>query len=326
MILRHAALAYLAALIFLFAHAVPAQQPEPPAPIRVRVDRVNVGVIVTDARGNFLEGLRRDDFHVFDNGAEQPIAEFTAVDEPAQVVLLVESGPAVYLLESNHLHAAVSLLQGLAPGDRVAVVGYTDRAIPIRDFTADKRSVASALGELNFSIGFGDLNLSSTLESILAFLAKVPGKKTIVLLSTGVDTSPSPARDTILDTLRTGDVRILAVSLAGGLRGAPRKGKSKAPSEQSAAVAAALAEADARLTSLAQATDGRAFFPNTSKEMSAVFPQIAQLVRHEYSLSFAPPARDGKAHSIEVRLSTPSATHSSAQFRVAHRQAYLAPQ
>src|SRR5260370_141202 len=41
--------------------------------IRVSVDRVNVGVIVTDHSGHFVEGLRREDFHVFDNGTEQPL-------------------------------------------------------------------------------------------------------------------------------------------------------------------------------------------------------------------------------------------------------------
>lgn len=325
----------LAVFSFLLVSAAAiTQEPQSPSTLRVRVDRVNVGVIVTDTRGNFLEGLRKEDFQVFDNGAEQPIAEFAAVDEPAQVVLLVETGPAVYLLEAGHLQAATALLQGLAPGDRVAVIGYTDRTLPVLGFTADKQAAASALGELRFSLGFGDLNLSSSLDSILAALASLPGKKTVVLLSTGVDTSPSPARDALLNTLRTGDVRVLAVSLAGGLRGEAPKGKQKVSREKSAAVTAGFAEADARLTAIAEATGGRAFFPKTAKEMSAAFAQIAQLVRHEYSLSFAPPAHDGKIHSIEVRVSPfpaaravyPEERRAAPSLRLSHRLAYFAPE
>ena len=40
---------------------------EPAQTIRVDVQRVNVGVIVTDARGQFIRELKREDFHAFDN-------------------------------------------------------------------------------------------------------------------------------------------------------------------------------------------------------------------------------------------------------------------
>src|SRR5690348_15575390 len=73
---------------------------QPKQTIRVSVDRVNVGVIVTDHSGHFVEGLRRDDFRVFDNGIEQPLTGFLSMEEPAQVLLVIEAGPAVYLLES----------------------------------------------------------------------------------------------------------------------------------------------------------------------------------------------------------------------------------
>src|SRR6266850_3895478 len=66
--------------------AVRAQEasPTPDQGIHVSVDRVNVGVIVTDSRGNFVEGLRREDFHLFDNAVEQPISDFAAIEERAQ--------------------------------------------------------------------------------------------------------------------------------------------------------------------------------------------------------------------------------------------------
>src|SRR5260370_24591073 len=79
---------------------------QPSQTIHVSVDRVNVGVIVTDSRGHFIEGLRREDFRVFDNGIEQPLTGFAAIAEPAHVLLLIEAGPAVYLLDSSHLQSA----------------------------------------------------------------------------------------------------------------------------------------------------------------------------------------------------------------------------
>ena len=158
-------------------------------PIRVSVDRVSVGVLVTDPLGKFVEGLHRDNFHIFDNGVEQPITDFLDVEEPAQALVLIEAGPAVYLLEGSHLRAAQEFLSGLSADDRVAVVKYADAPQGLIDFTPNKQSIAAAFDDLGFNLGFGSLNLSASLSKVLDWLSSVRGKKTIVLLSTGVDTS-----------------------------------------------------------------------------------------------------------------------------------------
>jgi VWFA-related protein len=316
------------------------QEPAPPrADIRVRVDRVNVGVIVTDSRGQFIGGLRREDFHLIDDGAEQPITDFLSVDEPAQILLLIEAGPAVYLLQGGHLQAVHALLDGLAPGDRVAVVRYNAAAEPILNFTQDKRAATGVLDQLQFNLGFGQLNLASSLDTVLDWLASAPGKKSVVLLSTGVDTSPPGAVEKLLNRLKSSDVRILAVSLGGELRGpnvSAKKHSKQAPvnPEKTQAAAEEFARADEALKNIAQANGGRAYFPRTTKDFADVFAEIAQLVRHEYNLGFDPPTRDGKVHSIEVRLTNVPAENSgkiaagaprSPAYRVDHRQAYVAP-
>jgi Ca-activated chloride channel family protein len=312
------------------------QEPAAPVgePIRVSVDRVNVGVIVTDSRGNFAQGLQREDFHVFDDGVEQPLTDFAAIEEPAQVLLLVEAGPAVYFLEASHLQAAHALLDGLSTGDQIAVVKYDEAAQPLLNFTADKQAAESALAKVRFNLGFGNLNLSRSLTAVLNWLAKGQGKKTIVLLSTGVDTSADNDAITILKRLKTTDVRLLAVSLSGELRNPPPSGKPsgknkiKVPTEKSIAAEKGFAEADQLLKVMTESTGGRAYFPNSTKDFSSAFAEIAQLVRHEYSLAFAPPTHDGKLHAIEVRVSqAPTVTPNTPPpaYRVDYRRAYLAP-
>src|SRR5436309_10651248 len=117
------------ALAVLFAGAANLRGQEPPAQqppvIRVGVDRVSVGVIVTDSSGHFVEGLRREDFRVFDSGVEQPISGFLSNEDPAQVLLLVESGPAVLFVGKTNLLAADHLLASLAADDRVALASYS---------------------------------------------------------------------------------------------------------------------------------------------------------------------------------------------------------
>jgi len=306
--------------------AVPS--PQSPA-IHVNVDRVDVGVIVTDSQGQFVEGLQRQNFQILDNGTDQPVSDFAAIETPGQILLLVEAGPAVYLLESNHLLAAHVLLTGLAPDDRVAVARYNENPEGILDFTADKGNVAGALEQLRFNSGFGALNLSSSVSKVLDWLVNVKGKKTILLLSTGVDTSQLSDFQSALSKLKTSDVRILAVSLTGGLRN-PQPGKKKkaALADKALLTAQQFAEADETLKQLAESTGGRAYFPNSLGDFTAVYTQIAQLVRHEYSIAFRPPIHDGQLHWIDVRV-TPAAASSAgsadAAYKVDHRAAYLAP-
>ena len=324
----------LAALLFPAAPCVCSfveAQENPQLPrqtIHVGVDRVNVGVIVTDHNGHFVEGLRREDFQVFDNGIEQPLTGFAAIEEPAQVLLLIEAGPAVYLLEEGHLQAALALLNGLSSGDRVAVVKYADSPTALLDFTLDKQAAVAAFGQLRFNVGFGSLNLSASVLKVLEWLASVQGKKTIVLLATGVDTSTSDESQRVMQQLKVSDVRLLAVSLAGDLQNPQPGNKKKSPATDSNKTAQQFEQANELLKRMAESTGGRAYFPTSAKEFSSVYAEIAQLVRHEYSLAFAPPARDGLVHTIEVRVVAGqklAANVPGSPYRVDHRQAYLAP-
>jgi VWFA-related protein len=315
--------------ILLAESALPQQLAQSTPYIRINVDRVNVGVVVTDSRRQFVGGLHREDFHLFDNGIEQPITDFLNVDEPAQVLLLVEAGPAVYLIEGGHLQAIHTLLDGLSPSDRVAIARYNDAPQLILNFTPDKLNAAAALDQLRFNLGFGQLNLASSLVTVLDWLTHVPGKKSLVLLSTGFDTSPPPASENLVALLRSTDVRVLAISLGGELRGSnsvEKKHSKKDPpsSEKAQAAAEGFAEADEELKAIVEANGGRVYFPRTTKDFAAVFTEIAQLVRHEYNLGFVPPAHDAKLHSIDVRLAN-SDPPTAATFRVDHRQAYVAP-
>jgi Ca-activated chloride channel homolog len=315
-----AALLFPAALCLCsFAEAQENLQ-QPKQTIHVSVDRVNVGVIVTDHSGHFVEGLGREDFRVFDDGIEQPLTGFAAIEEPAQVLFLIESGPAVHLLGKNHIRASGALLNNLSPNDRVAIASYSRNPELLLDFTPDKLTARLTLQSLNFTLGFAELNLSSSLASAIDWLASFPGKKTVVVLSTGIDTSPAEQLQVIQQKLKTLDVRILAVSLSGDFRKYPRWRKlSRQEREDRAFVKQGFAQADQSLQELSEATGGRVYLPRNEKEFARAYSEIAQLVRHEYSIAFSPPSNDGQVHTIQVKVKR-------SWCRVDHRQAYLAPE
>ncbi|HKW61694.1 MAG TPA: VWA domain-containing protein [Candidatus Acidoferrum sp.] len=313
------ALSVAAALSCCFA-ALGQEKPQgPEPPIRVTVERVNVGVIVTDGSGNFVDGLRREDFQILDNGMEQPITDFLSVMEPARVLLLIESGPAVVFLGKEHIRAAEKLLNGLAADDRVAVAGYSKEPDLLLDFTADKATARYALENLNFMLGFARLNLSSSLASAIDWLGTLGEKTTIVVLSTGIDTTPQGKWQAIEQKLETSDVRVMAVSLSGDFR-KPIKHRvlSREEKENRAYVKQGFAAGDRDLSELSRLTGGRVYFPKSQKDFDRAYAEIAQVIRHEYSIAFRPAVQDGQIHSIMVKVQ-------GFDRRIDHRQAYLAP-
>jgi len=295
------------------------QDQVPTPPIRVTVNRVNVPVTVTDSDGHPVGGLHREDFRIFDNGVEQPITDFAPVEQNTQVVLLIESGPAVLFLAKDHVLAADAFLRTIPPADPVALASYTKTPELILNFTSDKMAARQALQQLSFVNGFGDLNLSSSLATTIDWITSVPGKKTIVLLSTGVDSSPPETWQSVQKKLQTSDVRIFAVSLSADIRN-PAKMKKLTPQDRlnRAEVKEGFAQADQSLHELSEATGGRVYFPKDPADFMRAYNEIANLVANEYSLAFAPTSLDGKLHILDVKLKL-------ATYRVDHRQAYLAP-
>jgi len=216
--MRLPALGLAASLLLRAIPLRPQDLPGQGPPFRVNVNRVNVGVTVSDEQGRFVHDLKPGDFRIFDDGVEQPLADFLPVDQPAQVLLLVEGGPSVLFFAKSHVLAADQMVASLAADDRVAIATYTKGPETVIDFTTDKTEARMALRGISFAQGFGELNLFSSIAASVDALARYPGKKAIVLLSTGVDTSPDVQWDALLTKLETSDVRILAVSLSGDIR------------------------------------------------------------------------------------------------------------
>lgn len=295
--------------------------------IRVNVNRVHLSVSVADSQGRFIQGLRREDFRVLDNNQEQPITSFESSREPTQLVLMIENGIADYLLAGlgkSPLAAADAVVSRLAPPDRVAIVTYSNHARLALDFTTDKVEARRVIKGLYFQLvgtrtGSSSLNLTSSLAAALHWLDSVRGSKTIILFSTGIDTSAPQTLRIAREKVVTSDVRILALSVFGNIR-KPTKGRRMSPDERDewAYVKQNIAEADQRLQQLSRTTGGRVYIPKNPKEFERAYAEVSQFVHGEYVLGFVPPALDGKLHSIRVKVKHPWS-------RIHHRQAYLAP-
>lgn len=338
----------LCAFFFLAGTSLAQQQPSPPTPapesqaIRVSTELVKIDVIALDKHKHFATGLAQKDFRVLVDGVEQPVVFFTPVDAPAQVLVMVETSPAVYLIHKQHLIAAYALLQGLAPEDQVALVTYSQSAQALVGFTTDKNALAAALGQIQYTLGSSQLNFYDSLSAVLDWLATSGGKKAVVLLTTGLDSS-APARwDVLVQKLRQTDATIFPVALGGSLRnyGAKKSKSSKKGGKSSAPGALAEDQAEAvnplsfekaneALLSIAGITGGRAYFPAGENDFVPMYREIAAYLRHQYVLGIEP-RHDGQYHTLSVEIldgqgQPLTAPAKKPEYQVLARQGYQAP-
>jgi VWFA-related protein len=330
----------MASFLSCFLSALQAQGTAgiPQAGIQTTTEIVKIDASVVDRQSKFVAGLAQDRFRVLDNGIEQPIVFFAPIEAPAQVLVMLETSPAVYLIHAEHLTAAYSLLDGLAPSDEVALVSYSQSPQAILAFTPDKSALAAALGQVQYTLGMGDLNFYDSVSTVLDWIAPLHGKKAIVLLTTGLDSSPPERWDALVQKLKKDDTVLFAVALGGSLRRPPgtkkkkSKGAPKPDETDGPANPVTFAKADAALLSLAKITGGRAYFPESPNDFVSIYREIASSLRHQYVLGIAP-QHDGKFHSLTVQVlgaDGQSGTDSmkskkSPEYQIFAREGYLAP-
>lgn len=290
-----------------------AQQSLPPSQaLTTSTQLVKIDASILDKHGDFVGDLARDDFRILDGSAEQPILFFEPVQAPAQVLVMIETSPAVYLIHDQHLAAAYALLSDLNPDDQIAVIRYDEAPHQVLSFTLDKSTLLAALNTLQYSIGMGDLNFYDSLSRVIDWLGSAGGKRAVVLLTTGLDSSPPSRWDALLQKLRESDVVIFPVALGGTLRGEKagklkrRKNEPKSAGDGTAEpiasdAAAEFAKADDALRTLAKMTGGRAYFPESDQDFVTIYHEIGSAVRHEYVLGIAP-SHDGKFHPLTVEV------------------------
>lgn len=324
-------------------HPAQAQPPTEPQALETRTEMVKLDVSVLDADGNFVDGLTQNDFHVRDDGQERRVEFFAPASAPANVVVLLETSPAVYLFKDEHLAAAYSLLGGLAPDDEVALVTYSDVPRSVVNFTTDKSLLVQALGNTQYMMGSAALNLYDSISAVIDGVSRFPGKKAIVLLTTGLDSSARDRLNALEQKLRESDVVIFAVGLAGPLasmadvpnkdkHSKKHKGESAFDSAGDSGAMPTLQQAENALSSLSTLTGGRAYFPGSNQDFASVYREIAACLRHEYVVGIAPD-HDGQFHRLAVSVNNPASSgpkkkkkkHGEPEYRVLAREGYVAP-
>jgi VWFA-related protein len=300
----------------------PEEAPPPPPPqpkvknpegmpdfsLRVDVPNVQVPILVTTKDGQFIPGLKKDNFKILEDGVPQNISSFTQqTDAPITAVLLVEFANnnyyGVYAMDA--LRASYYFADSLKPNDWVAVISYDMRSYILADFTQDKKEVFGALNQLRIP-GFSETNEFDALYDTLDRLNKIEGRKYVVLVSTGRDTFSKINYDKILKKVQTTpNVTIFTISTGEAFRNwlEARYGSSANYSMRNLD----FLQADNEMNTFAKMTGGRWYHPRFEGEYPEIFRDIATNIRNQYIVSYKPTnsKQDGTFRKLKVELQGP---------------------
>lgn len=265
---------------------------------RTDVELVNISVVVQDRNGNFLSGLRKENFRLTEDGAPQTIQRVETAEAAMTVVMVIEYSSLYWEFLYDTMNAAYGFVNSLEPQDWVAVMVYDIKTEVLLDFTRNKQAAFNALRVLR-TPGFRESNLFDAVSEAVERMQDIDGKKAIVLISSGVDTFSKTRYDKVLDQVKASDTPIYAIGTGQAAR-LWYDNRGYMGSE----VGIGFLQADNQLRSFARFTGGRAYFPRFEGEFPSIFADIAAALRNEYVLSYSPTnrARDGKFRKVKVEL------------------------
>lgn len=277
-------------------------------------DSVPVYVTVTDKDNRLVSGLTREDFQVSDNGRVQPLTVFDNTPQPIRIVVMLDVSGSMRgnlpLLRAG----CEQLFKRLLPGDQ-ARVGMFGTDITISPtFTNDVAQLRAALpSDIDPN---APTPLWKGLDEAMTALNAADARKVLLVLSDGKDApgfrkfgEKYIGQLEIVDRAQREEVMIYGIGLQS-------RGMMPMGGDMRGMLAADLP--DPALGTTAIETGGGYFEIRPRDDLGAAFARVAEELHSQYLMGFAPPARDGKRHKIEVKLP-------GKDFKPRTRKNYIAP-
>jgi Ca-activated chloride channel family protein len=259
------------------------------------VDVVALNVTVTDRRQQFVDGLGRRDFTVYEDGVAQTISYFALERLPLDLAVVIDLSSSMGPIMSTLQSAATGFVRALQPVDRVSVIAIRTRAELLHELSHD---TDGAIDAIRRSSANGKTALYDSLYVALDEMARnrreANGlrRQAIVLLSDGQDTASVVAYDDVLERVRESFISVYTVTLV-----------SKAEAQRVISNAW-FPEALYRMKSFAVDSGGRAFVSKGAGELKNVYHAIADELAHQYTVGYVSTnrQRDGAFRRVDVRI------------------------
>jgi Ca-activated chloride channel homolog len=252
--------------------------------LNVEVDLVELHVTVVDERDRPVGGLSKENFKIIEDGQIQPFSVFKHEDIPVSLGLVIDNSRSIEARKSRLDASAVSFVQQGNPTDETFIVNFDFDARVAHPFTPYIGDLERTLAKVK---PYGQTAIYDGVALALDEMQKAKNpKKALLLITDGIDNASKITLDEIVERVKRSRVAIYCVGLlseSGGL-----------PAEQS-------------LIRIAEASGGKAFFPETVEEAHMTMLRVARDLREQYTLGYFPsnPNRDGAWRTVHVDVTPP---------------------
>lgn len=293
-------------LLFLLLLLIPclvtggqAQKPDDDV-ITVDSSIVLINAAVTDAAGRAVPGLLQKHFQVFEDGSEQEIRTFAAESTPFAAVILIDSSGSMETRMSMARSAAIRFLDGLRATDVAAVYKFDSKAELLQDFS-NNRDIVERIYELKAD-GMTVLN-DAVFEAAAALSKRSETRRAIIVLSDGEDTQSRHSADAALKAALSAGATVYTVDMSSADENNNRRSMNQGV-----------------LKTFALKSGGTFVAAGGGPALRDAFKRIVEELGSQYTLAYSPKEskKDGKWHSIEVRINKPGLT-------IRTRKGYQAP-
>jgi VWFA-related protein len=293
-----------------------AQEAEPH--IQVVVNLVQLNVAVTDGKGNYVTGLRPQDFAVSEDGIPEKIATFAEGNEPTrslvetaqpesksskkpedsaagvsakdpQTLGSMVAGANVFILfdTSNYMYrqfvfaqdAIVDFVRSLETADQIAFYSYSRDLSRAARLTRDRSQV---LHGVRATVAGDDAALYNALLMTVKDASLHTGKKVIVVFSNGPDNASAVPPEDVAELAQSTGTSVYMIST------------------QQARLDPVSTAVFERMTA---ATGGKAYFAKNWRDQQRAFTSIRDDLAHLYLLSYYPQPNPNRGwRTIRVKL------------------------
>jgi VWFA-related protein len=299
-------------LLTLAVAAVVYAGAEPQMTVKVGVELVNVLFTVNDRKGHLVSGLSREDFLIEEDGRKQDIQFFSRENElPLTLGLVVDTSPSVRnVFDQERAAANRFLAQVMRPKDLAMVIGFDKSVTLVQDFTEDHRLLERSIDSLELGpIMDGGTSLYDAVY--LATREKLraeTGRKAIILISDGDDTTSKVRDEEALKAVHDADSVVYSLAVGGRWPGMRRyRGAALGLGNHGS------------MKRLSEETGGTFFDISSRKELTDAFGRINDELRSQYSIGYVSlnTSRDGKYRRIKI-------IPRDATYRIQARKGYYA--
>ncbi|MBV9155814.1 MAG: VWA domain-containing protein [Acidobacteriaceae bacterium] len=259
--------------------------------LRAETTLVLIPVSVTDASNRYVLGLERQDFHIFEDGTEQKVTQFSGEDAPLSVGLLVDTSGSMGEKINISRQAVTQFLKTMNSKDEAFLIEFSDRADLAVGFTSHSADIEEKLGSVESQ------GLTALLDAVHLGLSQMKTamnpRKALLIISDGGDNNSRYSAAEIKDLVREADVQIYAMGVFEPFA--------------SFVLGAAELSGPRLLSQLAEQTGGRAFAATRSSDLPGIATRIGIELRNQYVLAYPPlnQQHNGKYRKVEVKLNQP---------------------